>query len=171
MAEPSITDRLQLLFQSRVAEPFDRRVGAALRRFQNAGREYRPIFVAGASGSGTSFLAVSLGQRFDCAGVVYEMDSQISQDSFLAVPRLDTFESVSEYQRILSPQDSWSVEDARSALLGLFRECGSGPSDVMIAKGPDINLFRTTFLARGLFPDGTLRPRLPGLGGEYRGAS
>jgi hypothetical protein len=37
----------------------------------------------GSRRGGTGLLAVALGRRFECAGVVYQMDSQISQASFL----------------------------------------------------------------------------------------
>ncbi|UCE87505.1 MAG: sulfotransferase, partial [Deltaproteobacteria bacterium] len=120
---------------------------------RNSGRNYRPIFVAGASGSGTSFLAVALGQRFDCAGVIYETNLQVSKRSVLYVPPIDVFESVASYQHAMGPHESWSVEAGRRDLLDLYRSYGSGRSDVVIDKGPDINLLRAGFLHR-CFPDG-----------------
>jgi len=135
-------------------EPFDRHVRTRLRRLRNAGREFRPIFVCGASGSGTSFLALSLGSRFDCAGVVYEMDVQVSESSFLHVPALEaeTYPTVADYERAIRPRERWSVEQGRTDLLDLFRSYGSGPSRDIVAKGPDINLVRARFLNR-CFPD------------------
>jgi hypothetical protein len=152
MPEISFRDRLRLRLQSRLGQPLELRLRAPLRRLRNAGREYTPIFIAGASGSGTSLVTLAMGQRFDCAGVVFESDAQISERSFLSVPPMDSFESVESYQRHITPQESWSVEEGRRDLLDLFRSYGSGASDVVIAKGPDINLLRAGFLAR-CFPD------------------
>jgi hypothetical protein len=148
----SAVDRLRLLVRSHIQRPFDRRVLSPLRRLRNVERDYRPIFVAGASGSGTSLLAVSIGQQFDMAGIVYELDSEISADSFLAVPPLDSFGSVEEYLQFLSPSDSWSVDAGRGALLDVFRACTVGPAEAIVAKGPDMNLHRTAFLGR-CFPN------------------
>jgi hypothetical protein len=153
MSGISPLDRVRLRLQWRLSQPFDRRVRAPIRRLRNAGREYKPIFVAGASGSGTSLLTLAIGQRFDCAGVVYESDTQISERSFLHVPPLaSSFASVASYQRHIEPRESWSVEMGRRDLLDLFRSYSSGASDVMIVKGPDINLLRASFL-NSCFPD------------------
>jgi hypothetical protein len=80
------------------------------------------------------------------------MDSQISRASFLHVPPLDAFGSIVDYQEFIMPRVAWSVEAGRRDLLELFRSYASGPSGVMVAKGPDINLTRVEFLAR-CFPD------------------
>jgi hypothetical protein len=149
----SLRDRVLLRLQRHLTQPFDRRVRTPIRRLRNASREYQPIFVAGASGCGTSLLTLAIAQRFDCAGFVYEADAQISERSFLHVPPLaSSFASVASYQRYIEPRESWSVEEGRRDLLDLFRSCGSGASDVMIVKGPDINLVRASFLNR-CFPN------------------
>jgi hypothetical protein len=153
MGSITMSDRIRRRVRAQIAEPLDRQVLAPIRRLRNAGRVYRPIFVGGASGSGTSFLAVSVGQQFDCAGVIYETNLQVSQDSFLYVPDLEVFDSVAEYQRAMGPEPSWSVDEGRRDLLSLYRSYTSGPSDVVIDKGPDINLLRADFLNR-CFPDG-----------------
>ncbi|HUQ64315.1 MAG TPA: hypothetical protein VM121_11220, partial [Acidimicrobiales bacterium] len=44
----------------------------AYRQVRWSQARYRPVFVAGVMGSGTSLLALSLGSRFQVAGVVYE---------------------------------------------------------------------------------------------------
>jgi hypothetical protein len=123
-----------------------------LRRAGNARRSFRPLFVAGASGSGTSYLAVSLGQRFACAGVAYEADIEIDEGSFLHVPALDSFASVAEYQRHMTPAADWSVDQARADLQGLFRSLCDGPGDRVVSKAPDSNQLRAAFLDR-CFPD------------------
>ncbi len=149
----SLRERVLLRFQRHLSQPFDRRVRTPIRRLRNAGREYKSIFVAGASGSGTSLLTLSIAQRFDCAGFVYESDSQISERSFLHVPPLaSSFASVASYLRHIEPRESWSLEEGRRDLLDLFRSYSSGAGDVMIVKGPDINLLRASFL-NSCFPD------------------
>jgi hypothetical protein len=149
----SLRDRVLLRLQWHLSQPFDRRVRAPIRRLRNAGRKYKPLFVAGASGSGTSLLTLAIAQRFECAGFVYESDSQISERSFLHVPPLaSSFASVASYQRHIEPRESWSVEAGRRDLLDLFRSYTSGTGDLMIVKGPDINLLRASFL-NSCFPD------------------
>jgi hypothetical protein len=152
MTQFSLIDRVRARVRSQVGKPFERRVRAPLRRIRNAGRQYRPIFVAGAAGSGTSLLAVSVAQRLECAGLVYELDSQISRKSFLSVPDPDSFGSVAEYESFIAPSEEWSVEAGRSDLLDLFRSYGSGKGSAIVAKGPDINLVRAEFLAQ-CFPN------------------
>jgi acetyl esterase/lipase len=153
MARYSVADRVRRRLRRHVAEPFDREVRARARRWRNAGRDYRPVFVCGASGGGTSLLALSLGQAFDCAGVLYESTMQVPESSVLHIPHLNTFGSVAEYARSIAPTAAWSVESAREDLLHCYRSYTSGPSDVVIDKGPDANLLRVAFLAR-CFPRG-----------------
>lgn len=150
----SLLSRVRRRLRRQVAEPLDEAVFAPLRRWRNAGREYRPVFVGGASGSGTSFLSLSLGQHFDCAGVIYETNFQVARDSVLYVPDIDAFESVEAYQRHMTPKPDWSVERGRRDLLDMYRAYASGPSDTVIDKGPDINLLRIEFLAQ-CFPEGS----------------
>jgi len=138
--------------RAQVAAPFERHVRAPIRRLRNGRRQYRPIFVTGAAGSGTSLVASSMAQAFECAGFVYELDSQVSTRSFLSVPDPDTFSSVAAYERCMLPNGSWSVEAGRRDLLDLFRSYGSGPGQAMVAKGPDIVLVRAAFLME-CFPD------------------
>lgn len=153
MARYTLADRIRRRFRRHVAEPFDSGVRARLRRWRNAGREYRPVFVCGASGSGTSLLAVSLGQAFDCAGVMYESTFQVPKHSFLYTPHLNLYPDVAAYASSMRPAPDWSIEAARRDLLWCYRGYSAGRSDVVIDKGPDANLLRTAFLAR-CFPEG-----------------
>jgi hypothetical protein len=153
MSGYTLADRARRRFRRHVAEPFDTRVRARARRWRNAGREYRPIFVCGAAGSGTSLLAVSLGQAFDCAGVMYESTFQVERRSFLYTPHPNVHPNVAAYLRSMQPSGEWSVDAGRRDLLWCYRGHSSGPSDVVIDKGPDANLLRIAFLAR-CFPEG-----------------
>jgi hypothetical protein len=152
MPHETLRDRVRRHARQRLGEPLQRHVIARVRRLRNAGRGYQPIFVAGASGSGTSLVAASLAQRFDCAGLVYESNLQVSRSSFLYVPDIDVFASPSAYQNAMGPQESWSVDLARDDMLEMYRSYAWGPSDVVVDKGPDTNLLRAEFLAR-CFPE------------------
>ena len=102
--------------QRKTTNQLQRRIVAPLRRLRNAGREYRPCFVAGASGGGTSLMALSLAQRFECAGFIHELNIQISARSFLSVPRLSSFRSLRDYESVVRPRDHWSVTQGRRDL-------------------------------------------------------
>jgi len=152
MAEISWMDRVRGRIQARIGLPFEHRVRAPLRRLRNASRSYRPIFVTGAAGGGTSVMAVALAQRFDAAGLVYECDSQISHGSFLHVPPLSSYGSVAEYERRIAPDAAWSVEHGRHDVQQMLRAYATGPGEAVVAKGPDIHLVRAAFLER-CFPE------------------
>jgi hypothetical protein len=153
MSRRGLGDRLRERFQSQIARPLDREVGGRVRRWRNSGRGYRPIFVAGAMGSGTSLLALALGQRFDFAGVVYESAHEVSHRSILNNAPPDHFASIQAYEDAILPRASWSVEEGRAALLDLYRSVARGASDLVVDKGPNTNLVRAEFLAR-CFPEG-----------------
>lgn len=148
----SLAERIRRKLQQRVARPFEEQVRAPLRRMRNSGRSFRPIFVVGAAGSGTSYLAVSLAQRFDCAGVVYEQDIDIDPGAFLFVGDPNDYASVAAYERHMVPSADWSVERGREDLLRLFRSKAVGRGDAMVSKAPDSGLVRVDFLDR-CFPD------------------
>jgi hypothetical protein len=148
----TLVSRIRRRLRLQISFPFEHRVRAPLRRLKNASREYRPLFVAGASGSGTSLLAVSLGQRFRTAGVVFEMDTWISRSSPLHVRSLGLFRSVAEYERAILPGDGWSSSGCRRDLLDLFRSHAIENAVTIVSKGPDINLVRAGLLSR-CFPD------------------
>lgn len=149
----SLRQRLQRRVRQRVLSPLDTRVGGALRAQVNAGRVYRPIFVAGAMGSGTTLLGLSLWQHFDIAAVIRESLHEIAPSSFLHGHKPQHFPSVRAYEESLLPRANWPVEPGRAALLAMYRRNAWGWSDVALDKGPNGNLVRASFLAR-CFPEG-----------------
>jgi hypothetical protein len=151
MASSPLQRRLRGV-QRKLSRHLTQRIVAPLRAVRNAGRDYRPCFVAGASGGGTSLMALSLAQRFVCAGVINEINIQISPRSFLSVPRLSTITSLKEYESLVEPHDDWSVEQGRRDLQNALRAYGEGPDGWVFVKGPDLNLIRAGFLAR-CFPE------------------
>ena len=136
----------------RVVAPLDTRVFSAVRSARNQGRLFRPVFIAGAMGSGTTLVSFSLAQRFDCAGLVAESARQIHRDSFLHVPKIQQFSSVRAYEQAILPMPTWSLNRGREDLLRLYRSRASGPADTVIDKAPNSSLVRAGFLAR-CFPD------------------
>ena len=152
MSRPSLYERLRFRFQYQLLDPMMRQLVEPYRRKRNASRDFRPIFVAGAMGSGTSLLAVALGQRFDVTGVVYESARQVSPRSFLYVPPMDEFGSIAEYAAGIRSAEDWTVEEGRRHLLALYRSHASRPGEWIIDKGPNTNLLRAGFLAR-CFPE------------------
>ncbi|MDJ0788661.1 MAG: sulfotransferase [Myxococcota bacterium] len=155
MAQRTVLDRIKRRVRWHVTEPFEAKVKAPARGFLNGQRTYQPIFVAGASGSGTSLLALSLGKSLDCAGVIYETNFQVARSSPLYVPDIDEFESVAAYQEFMTPKADWTVESGRRDLLDCYRRYCWGSSRVVVDKGPDINLLRAGYLMQ-CFPDGWL---------------
>lgn len=133
--------------------PLDAHVAGALRRRRNARRSFRPVFVTGAMGSGTTLLAFSLGQRFAFACVIAESAHQVSRRSFLHAAGVDAYPSVRAYGEAIRPRGDWSAARAREDLLRLYRSHARGPSDRVLDKGPNAGLVRASLLARA-FPEG-----------------
>ncbi len=140
------------LLRRRVVSPLDTHVFSAVRRVRNRGRLFRPVFIAGAMGSGTTLVSNSLAQRLDCAGLVAESANDIHPGSFLHVPLIKWFSNVRAYEQAILPMPTWSLDRGREDLLRLYRSRAWGPGDAVIDKGPNSNLVRAAFLAR-CFPD------------------
>jgi Sulfotransferase family len=149
---PRQWDLWERRLRRRVLEPLDATLGAAVRSAVNRDRSYRPIFVSGAMGGGTTLLALSLWQRFDLAAAIKESVHQVSTRSFLWRPGAHEFGSVADYDGSIRPRDDWSVERGRRDLLRMYRSYAWGRSDVVVDKGPNANLVRAGFLAR-CFPE------------------
>jgi hypothetical protein len=151
MAKP-LAERVRRRLRRRVWAPFDERVLGAIRGRRNAQREFTPVFVTGAMGSGTTLLALSLAQRHEFACVVTESAHEVDAASPLFVPRIDAFPSVAAYRSALEASGGASSERARRDLLALYRRRASRPGRFALDKGPNANLVRAALLARA-FPD------------------
>ena len=152
VSELSFPERVRRRFRRDVLAPFDAHVAGAVRRRRNARRSFRPVFVTGAMGSGTTLLAFSLGQRFEFACVIAESAHQVSKRSFLHNPGVDAFPSVRAYEEAIRPRAEWSAAQARDDLLRLYRSHARGPSDRALDKGPNTSLVRAGLLAKA-FPE------------------
>ena len=149
----SYAERLRRRFRREVLAPLDSRVAGPLRRLRNSGRSFRPLFVTGAMGSGTTLLALSLGQRFDFACIITESAHQVASSSCLYNPGVDAFPSVRAYEEAIRPRPEWRPDSIREDLLALYRTFATGSSDRALDKGPNTSLVRSDLLAR-VFPTG-----------------
>ena len=148
----TLFEKVSRRLREAVEAAVSRQIVRPLRQWRNAGRDFQPIFVAGAMGSGTSLAAVALGARFQCAGVAYESAREVSEASFLHLPALSEFDSVASYAAALHPAPGWTHRDARAALQENYRATASGHSELLIDKGPNANLVRARFLSE-CFPE------------------
>ena len=96
-----------------------RALAAPVRRWWHRSREFRPIFIAGAAGAGTSLLAYSLAQRFEHGVLIREAAREQPPGSLLYVDKIDTFPSLAAYEHAIRPDPAWTPEAGRDALLGL----------------------------------------------------
>ena len=151
MAKP-LAERVRRRFRRRVWAPFDAHVLGAIRGRRNARREFTPVFVTGAMGSGTTLVALSLARRYEFGCVVTESAREVAESSPLHVPGLDAFPSVEAYEKALEAGGAASPERARRDLLALYRRRASRPGRFALDKGPNVNLLRAPLLARA-FPD------------------
>jgi hypothetical protein len=148
----TLAERARRRWRRDVVGSLEARVLAPIRRRVNRQRTFRPLFVAGAMGSGTTLLAFSLGQRFDVSCTIAESSHQVASDSFLHAPGVDEYPSIRDYEEAMLPKASWSVAEGRRHLLDLYRGYARGLGDRAIDKGPNTNLVRAAFLAE-CFPD------------------
>lgn len=135
-----------------IAHRFEERVRRPWRCLRNAGRDLRPIFIAGAMGSGTSLVAGGLWQNFECGAMAFESARWMARRSFLHVAPVNTFDSIADYRAAIEPAGFWSVDAGRRDLLALYRSVATEGGDVAIDKGPNTNLVRAGFLD-ACFPD------------------
>jgi len=122
-----------------------------LRLARNARREFHPIFVCGAMGSGTSLLAHSLAQRLDIAGIAPESARQVDPGSFLHSRRIRTYPSIADYHRALLPDRAATAARARRDLLRLYRSKAMRRTPWFVDKAPNASLVRAALLAEA-FP-------------------
>jgi hypothetical protein len=145
-------DRIRRRLRRELVAPLQRRTLVRIRRWRNRSREYRPVFIAGAMGSGTTLLTLSLEQRFECACAIEESALQVASDSFLYVPDLEGYDSIRSYGNALEPRPDWSGEGTRRDLTAMYRAHGRGQSDLVFDKGPNVHLVRAGLLSRA-FPE------------------
>ena len=138
--------------QKRVSASIRRTAVEGLRAFQNRREVYRPVFVAGSMGSGTSLLAVLLAQRFDFAGIAYESALQVGYRSPLRLRKLKRYTSIRAYENVLRAANNADVAVCRESLQQLYRRVAFQPGHRTVDKAPNATLLRVEVLMR-CFPD------------------
>ena len=146
-----LAERMRRTLRRRLWDPLDAHLLGAIRRHRNRQRDFTPVFVTGAMGSGTTLVTLLLGQCNDVACVVTESARQVARDSVLHVAGIDTFASVESYRAALESGLGWSPERVRWDLLSLYRRHAGGSSRFALDKGPNTGLVRAQLLARA-FP-------------------
>ena len=125
----------------RIAWKLRRTIGGASRRLLNSGKSYRPIFVTGAVGSGTTFLALKLARSYECAGLVLESAHHVRARSVLRVRSLASLRSPAEY---LERRYGTHGRPRRSErdLTALYRSVAFHPVLAIVDKGPVATMMR-----------------------------
>jgi len=123
-----------------------------LRAIRNRGEVYRPVFVSGCMGSGTSLLAVLLAQRFDFSGIAYESALQVGYRSPLRLRKLKHYASIRAYENALRAANNADVTVCRESLQQLYRRVAFRPGHRTVDKAPNATLLRVEVLMR-CFPD------------------
>ncbi|MDP2582462.1 MAG: sulfotransferase [Candidatus Palauibacterales bacterium] len=130
----------------RVVWKLRRSIGGAGRRLLNAGATYRPIFVTGAVGSGTTFLALKLARTYECAGLVLESAHHVGPRSVLRVKSLGRVGSPRQYLEAVRPRPSWSADEIRRDLTALYRSVAFHSGSRVVDKGPVATMMRASVL-------------------------
>lgn len=126
MSEASPMSRISRRLRSQLSESATHYALRPLRQLRNFGREYRPIFVAGAMGSGTSLVAVALGSRFECAGVAYESAREVAGDSSVCFSRTSVqFQAEGVDVDLSGSERSWVPGTPGAAGTAAWRATGS----------------------------------------------
>ena len=136
----------------RVVWKLRRSIGGAGRRLLNFGETYRPIFVTGAVGSGTTFLALKLARTYECAGLVLESAHHVGSRSVLRVKSLGRVGSPRQYLEAVRPHPSWRPDGIRRDLTALYRSVAFHPGSRIVDKGPVATMLRAPVLHQA-FPD------------------
>ncbi len=130
----------------RIAWKLRRTIGGASRRLLNSGKSYRPIFVTGAVGSGTTFLALKLARSYECAGLVLESAHHVRARSVLRVRSLASLRSPAEYLERVRPRPTWTAQEIERDLTALYRSVAFHPGSRVVDKGPVATMMRASLL-------------------------
>lgn len=116
--------------------------------------KYRPIFICGISGSGTSLLANLLDERFLTCGVANESALNVPDDHVRMGPA-DSYNSLAEYAKALKAIKDYPSNFVRDCYTRLYRSHtrASRKSNAIIDKAPNAHLMRAAKMAEA-FTDG-----------------
>jgi hypothetical protein len=124
----------------------------SIRNYKYRNQDYRPIFIAGTTGGGTTVLAMFLRQNVLTAGLVAESALQLPLRSPLRIKPMRSYESIYDYRKAINAPSNYSIINARNDLLTMYRAHTRHHFTNIIDKGPNVNLVRSEFLHQ-CFPD------------------
>lgn len=116
--------------------------------------DFRPIYLAGVAGSGTTLSSSLLDQHFKVAAALHESAREAETTSPLYMHNIEWHDSVPQYYRHLFFNAHVTAGDVRRCSLRLYRESARYPklSNVVIDKAPNSHLVRMSTL-HAAFPD------------------
>lgn len=132
--------------KARAVDANRKRLRRVRRRFANRHRDFDPVLVAGAMGSGTSLTALMIAKHLDCAGVVTESARQIARQSFLWMDKTESYAPIRAYEAAIGIHPEWSVDEGRNRILDMYRANAIRPGQTIVDKGPNTNLSRAEYL-------------------------
>lgn len=124
----------------------------AIRQHEYRNLEYRPLFIAGTTGGGTTVLAMLLRQKVLTAGLAAESALQLSSRSPMKIQPIRNYQSISDYRKAIDVPPNYTLMEARDDLLTMYRAHTRHAVSNIIDKGPNVNLVRAGFLHK-CFPD------------------
>ncbi|MCW5877469.1 MAG: sulfotransferase [Anaerolineales bacterium] len=138
------------IWKRRVKQIFAIRKNLWLKSFSNGGlrrlsdTKFRPIFICGVSGSGTTLISGLLDQQYENEFCLHESDRMKEAHPDLFIKHSSLYENLDAYYRDLIRTDTYSTERIREAKLNLYRQLSSYPrySDVILDKAPNSHLVR-----------------------------
>lgn len=107
-------------------------------------RDFRPVFLAGIAGSGTTLLSGLLDQHFRTCACFHESARQAPPDSPLYTENFESYPSIEAYAAVLFGPRSLPPETLRRWMLRLYRAKARypKPSNAVIDKAPNCHLAR-----------------------------
>lgn len=107
-------------------------------------RDFRPVFLAGIAGSGTTLLSGLLDQHFITCACFHESARQAPPDSPLYTENFESYPSLAAYAAVLFGARHVSPERLRRWTMRLYRSKARypKPSNVVIDKAPNCHLAR-----------------------------
>jgi hypothetical protein len=119
----------------------------------NHDRNFTPVFICGASGSGTSLLGAMLDQQYEVAGYARESVRNVPPSSLLFVRATYEYSSLNDYLAALRFPSNLRIDALREECYKLFRRNVRHPkrNSFLLDKAPNAHLLRSAPLAQA-FP-------------------
>jgi hypothetical protein len=115
---------------------------------------YRPLFICGVAGSGTTLMVGLLDQHFENACCLHESALSMPEGAALRMQAVGAYGSLEAYRQAMYLDPGMSPEAARAECEALYRDRRrqKARSNVVLDKAPNVHLVRVAALATA-FPD------------------